>query len=323
MSTDVDIRPLRPEDETAVLRTFHEVFGASRTPAEWRWAFVDNPAGTRAHVALAGDRVVAQYAALPSRVWIAGEERVFAQIVDSMAHPDHRGGGLFVRTAKGFFDEYGGPQKDLVHYGWPVERAWRIGRRKLGYEAVRTQTFLARELGDGGADPEGRVPGVEVLEDLDEQVRWLYDRCVGAFGASTIRDAAWMRWRYLEHPEHRYVLLGARDGQGILRGLAVYRFASFLLPDLGVLVDWLVPPEEPEVGDLLLEACAARARADGARALLALLPEWSPWFDHFQRRAFLVHPSDYLTVARNFHPRYRMEWLRHHWWYQLGDSDFV
>ncbi len=316
----VEIRPLRAADEASVLGTFREVFGAARTPAEWRWAFLRNPAGTRAWVAVEGDRVVAQYAALPSRVWTGGEDRVFAQIVDSMSHPDRRGAGLFVRTAEAFFDAHGGPDRDLVHFGWPVERAWRLGRRKLRYEAVRTQVALARELEPG---PDAVPAGVEVLAEVDEQARWLYDRCVGAWGASTVRDAEWLRWRYLEHPTHRYVLLGARDAAGVLRGLAVYRRASFGLPDLGVLVDWLVPPEEPEVGELLRAAAAARARADGAPALVAWLPEWSPWFDRFQRDGFRVHPTDYLTVARNFHPRYRMEWLRAHWWYQPGDSDLV
>jgi len=320
---DYEIRPYRAGDEEALLATFREVFGVARTPEEWSWAFEKNPAGRRVYLACAGERVVAQYAALPVRVWIAGEQRIFAQIVDSMAHPAHRGAGLFVRTARAFFDEYGGRDKDLVHYGWPVERAWRIGRAKLDYEIVRTQPFLARELGAFDPGASGRVDGVEQVEHCDEQMRWLYDRCVGAWGASAIRDADWFRWRYLEHPTRDYVLLGARDADGILRGLAVYRRADWVLPDLGLIVDWLVPPAEPEVGELLVRALAERARADRAQALVALLPEWSPWFDLFQRLGFRVHASDYFTVARNFHRRYSMDWLRAHWWYQPGDFDLV
>ena len=50
----------------------------------------------------------------------------------SMVHPDHRRGlkrpGLFVETALPFFEAYGGKDRDWVHYGWPVENAWRIGK---------------------------------------------------------------------------------------------------------------------------------------------------------------------------------------------------
>ena len=57
--------------------------------------------------------------------------------------------------------------------------------------------------------------------------------------------------------------------------------------------------------------------------LVTLFPEWSPWFAHFQERGFLVHPTDYALVARNFDPRFDVHWLREHWWYQLSDSDLV
>ena len=327
--TDYEFREYRAGDLPSLLDCYNTVFRADnprhvdRTPAQWEYLFERNPAGRRVWLALAEDKVVAQYAALPSRVWMAGAVRTFAQIVDSMVHPEHRSGlkrpGLFVLTALPFFEAYGGRQKDWVHYGWPVESAWRIGKTFLQYEVVRTQTALAREPDRSAAAP----PEVERLARFDQQARWLYDRCVGDFGASTIRDAEYLNWRYVENPFHEYALYGVRDAQGDLRGYAVYRLADWKLPRMGVIVDWLVPPGEPEVGELLRRAIDARAAADNATALCLFLPEWSPWFERFQDWGFLVLPSDYYMVARNFHPRYDMRWLREAWWYQLGDSDLV
>jgi len=336
---DFEIRELRPGDETSLLETFNLVFGADdpgfqvRTRAQWSWAFEQNPAGQRVFVALApaagpdrSQQVVAQYAALPTRIWSDGAEHRFAQIVDSFVHPDHRGGGrLFVRTARAFFEAYGGPQRDLVHFGWPVERALKIGRRALGYEVVRTQLFLVRGLAPGATSAPSGVECIDSPEQLGEhfgqQLQWLFERCVGEFGASTLRDAAWFRWRFHDRPGNTYRTLGVRDAEGILRGLCVLGRGAGQLTGAGLLVDWLVPPAELEVADLLLAGVTAELASQAATEAVVLFPEWSPWFAHFQERGFLAHPSAYCAVARAFHPRFDSTWLRDQWWYQLSDTD--
>jgi hypothetical protein len=327
---EYDIRPFRDGDEESLIRTFNLVFTEEHpelppmTMERWDWEFRRNPAGQRIWVAAVGDEIVAQYAGLPARVWIAGRESVFTQIVDSMVHPDHRRGlkrpGLFVKVGQLFLDSVGGPAKDLVCWGMPVEPAWRIGQAFLKYELVRTQTLLGREPGPGPTDlPEG----VEVLERFDHQARWLWDRCCGDWGASTIRDDTYLNWRFVERPDKTYRILGVRDDEGVLRGYAIYHFGNWIMPDMALLVDWLVPPGEPAVGEALQRAFLACARSDGAKIAGTIIPDWSPWFDIFQQWGFLVWPSDLLHVGRNYLRKFDMLWLRDHWWYQLGDTDLV
>lgn len=328
-----EIRALRPGDESSLLETFNRVFGANdahfvpRTLSEWRWAFEQNPAGQRVFVALRGGEVVAQYAALPVRVWIGGEARIFAQIVDSMVHPAHRarsaGKSLFLETARAFFETFGGAQADLVHFGWPNERALAVGERELGYGTVRTQLALIRELGAAIAPARREDCEALELEVFDEQARWLWDRCADSLRVSTIRDAAYWNWRFVRHPRARYTLHGVRDASGVLRGVCIARRARFADQDLWCLADWLVAPDEPAVAEALLAATLRSARAHSAQALVALLPEWSAWHRWFQQRGFLAHPTAYRTVARSFQPRYDHAWLRSNWWYQLGDSDLA
>jgi hypothetical protein len=326
---EYEIREWREGDEHSLLECFNSVFGDQpgfqpRTLAQWNWAFRANPAGYRIWLGLCEGKVVSQYAALPYRVRIGGEVRHFAQIVDSMVHPAHRAGlkrpGLFVQTALPFFEAYGGPAKDVVHYGWPIEEAWRIGKTFLDYEIVRTQNMLGRAPGDGPTELPARV---ERIERFDQQALWVYDRCCGPWGVSTIRDEAFLNWRFIEHAWNRYEVYGVRDAQGLLRGYAVWRQADWVRTNMGLVVDWLVPPEEPEVGELLHAALLARARAGGANVVAALFPEWSPWFERFQDWDWRVHPTNYFMVARNFIPRYDMLWLRDRWWYQLADTDLV
>lgn len=326
---DYQFREFRDADLPSLLDCFNRVFRdenpehVDRTRSQWEYLFKRNPAGWRIYLALCGGQAVAQYAAVPIRMWVNAKERRFAQIVDSMVHPEHRRGlkrpGLFVQTALPFFEAYGGRDRDLVHYGWPVENAWRIGRTFLKYEVVRTQTVLAREpRGEDGMPAE-----VERLASFDHQAQWVFDRCCGDWGASAIRDESFLNWRFVENPFHSYEIFGVRDAEGLLRGYAVYRFCDWKLPRMGIIVDWLVPPGEPEVGELLRRAVDARAAENRATTVALFLPEWSPWFERFQSWGFMVWPTDYYMVGRNFHPRYDMRWLREAWWYQLADSDLV
>jgi hypothetical protein len=325
-----EIRPFRPGDEEGILATFNLAFGENdpafvpRTRAEWDWAFARNPAGQRIWVAECEGVIAAQCAALPYRVWIDGRESSFTQGVDSMVHPEHRKGlrrpGLYVETAYPFFRQFGGFGADILHYGWPVEPAWRIGRTFLGYEIVRTQIVHVRDVGPGAEAPPREV---ERLDRFGDDARALYLRCRDRWGASVIRDAAYLSWRFLERPGVRYHVFGVRGADGSLRGCAVYRRADRPFPASGLVMDWLVADDEPEAGALLCEALSAQARADGARALLAVFPEWTPWNARFQAWGFRLHTTQYLLIGIVQDPRYDTWWLRENWWYQLAELDVV
>ncbi|HET6204286.1 MAG TPA: GNAT family N-acetyltransferase [Planctomycetota bacterium] len=322
-------RPYRPGDEAGILSLFDRVFAAgrpgfpARTEAEWRWRFLENPAGTRVWVGLRGEEIVSQYASIPVRVLLEGRSATFGQIVDSMVDPAHRGGRLFVRTAEPFFDAFGGPDRDVVMYGYPVPIAWRIGAALLRYEIVRTETVLFREPPEPVSPaPPGLL--VEEVRRFGPEADALWARVGPEFAAATVRDSLHLDWRYAAAPpSFRYRLALARGGGGEPRGLAVFRRAPFLAADAGVLCDWLVPSADGEAARALLAWASARAREEGVPVLGAVFPDSSPWFGWFQREGFLVAPTDYYMVGRPFDARYDMDWLRRRWFYTLGDTDLV
>ena len=325
------IRPYEAGDEEQILITFNRVFQEdsrgtqARTMAEWRWAYPENPAGMRVWIALDEGRVVAHYASRPVRVLVEGAPRRFTQIVDSMVHPDYRQSlkspGLFARTGHRMLSATCGAGKDLVAYGWPTREAWRVGERLLGYQRIRQETTLVLDPWPGGTE----LPaGIELLETFDARAVRLFERCAREWGASTIRDAAYLNWRVTNHPRHPYRVLGAVRPNGELAGYAIYRSAEWLLSRSAILCDWLVPEGEPEVGAALLEALLAAARTELHRTVIALFPEWSPWSGRFQARGFKPHPIEYSMVSGSYNdPSYDVEWLRRNWWYQLLDLDLV
>lgn len=348
---DYQIRPFEAGDEESLLETFNLVFAEGnpdyvpRTMAEWRWAFQENPAGTRIMVAVKDGQVVAQNACLPVRVWIGGEERIFGQGVDSFCHPAHRAGlrrpGLWVKTVWEFIDEYGGRDKDLLHYGWPIWSAWRIGKTFLKYEVVRTQNLMVRSLAenprsDAELDAHLAELGVERFDvgagsehpGFDEQARWLWDRLSGEWGASAIRDAAFLNWRITTHPRHLYTVLATRK-DGMLWSYAIYRHGDWIEKDMGLCVDWLAPPPAHPDADHAerlhagLVALAESRRGGAVSSLTGIFVDQSPEFTRFQERGWRVMPSDYFMIGHHYHRRYDMLWLRKNWWYTLIDTDLV
>jgi len=324
---DYEIRPFRDEDEASLLETFNLVFmrdnpGMSpRTPEQWRWAYRENPGGMRIFVAVHEGQVVAQYAGMPNRMWFQDEERHFVDIVDSMVHPDHRMGlkrpGLFIKTAQPFLEEYGRPDRDLAFFGWPIEKAWPINKRFLGYQQIRSEVVLAREVGPG---PVELPDGVEFIERFGPEVEALYRRCAEPWGISAVRDDRFMNWRYVQNPFHRYTCLGVRSG-GELAGYAVYRGSADGGPSM--MVDFLAHPDDVEAARLLEQGASSVARAAGEGSIATLQVEWTPWFARFQEWGWLVWPTEWIMVASIFHPDLDPVWLRDHWWYQMGDLDVV
>jgi hypothetical protein len=259
---------------------------------------------------------VARYGALPVRTRVLGETRTFANLIDGAVWPGEPEGDAWLALAQAYLAAHGGPEGDLVHYGWPDERDLVLGKRHLEHELLRVSCLLAREPGSG---PRALPEGVEELARFGPEADVLYACCATHWHASAIRDAAFLNWRFAEHPARRFRLLGVRGGD-VLRGYAVYHSDPGLLSGQALVMDWLVLPGDEEASERLLAGCLSCARADGAAGLLASFPEWSPWSLYFQERGFLHHPSEYLEVVRSSVPRFDMLWLRDNWWTTLADA---
>ena len=113
---------------------------------------------------------------------------------------------------------------------------------------------------------------------------------------------------------HSNDILGLEVGQ--------VRYGAFLDED-GLLVDWLAPAGDADVGAALVAWALARARAEDCERLTALFPESAPEWLAFQRLGLRVHATRYFLVAWSFSAVHDLEWMRRHWYYTLGDTDLA
>lgn len=335
--SELVIRPYRPGDEAAILRTFNLVFRevcgpgyVDRSEAAWRWAYLDNPAGFRISLAVADDGTIAsQYAGMPMRCDTPFGEQLFVHCVDSMTHPAYRQGlkakSLFVETCLPFW-AHSRAIGDALFYGFPVDAAYRIGKRYLDYVMMTVVDYLIR---DRGEPPLAAPAGIEVVrvDAVPADVGGLYDRVRADKSCLVRRDHGYLKWRYVQNPARAdYELHTARRG-GRLVGLMVLKPDSGLAPDAATIADWLVPEADVEAADALLAAAGRRQHEQGKQRLMTVLPPWSFEHRHLRQRGFVEVPSATWLQRRLIHnvckPEFSAEFLAEQWWYTLGDSDLA
>ncbi|HED64976.1 MAG TPA: hypothetical protein ENJ09_05400 [Planctomycetes bacterium] len=261
-----------------------------RSAAEHAWLY-RAPAGSVQLCGFEGDRLVAHAGLVTRTAIVQGREKRFGELVDLYGVRP----GYEVLAARGLLEEHAGPKSHVV-VTKTVEGGGeeKLFGRLLGFEVLRTEVELVREVaGDAPGEGEGAVR----LERFDEQARWLFDRCAGEWLALTLRDDRFWNWRFVDRPGSPPILLGVRDAEGILRGVAVFA------PDAMQVLDFLCPPVENEVGRRLFAALEAEARARGGRELRMRLPERSPWFEVAQERGWRIRPTGRLQMARSFNRR--------------------
>jgi hypothetical protein len=336
MSTSPLIRPYRPGDEHAILRLFNRVFAeddpgfSPRTLEQWRWEFTDNPAGLQITLALDDHgEVMAQYTTLPYFAWLKGERVLAHQGVDSIVHPDHRRGlkkeGVFLATARAFFEEWGRPERVAFGFGFPNKKVYRLGLRMLEYLPVETPVpTLYRNLFQRPDDDEVGKPtdrsGVVELASLDDRVDRLWRACAGDLQLALVRDRAYLQWRYVQCPLARHRLFALPDERGELRGLMVTRAQWQNAPILAVM-DWLVPARDPGTLAVLLRHAVVVARAEGQQRVETWLPASSPHRAVILARGFGEEPCYANLCVKPYRRDLDLDWMRRHWYYTIGDSD--
>lgn len=232
-----------PADEAELLDLFRRAFGQDMSPAVWRWKYrAARPCGA---LARRGGHIVAFYGGLPRPVSLFGAPAVAVQIGDVMVDPRERGvltrRGPFFLAAEQYLRQHVGRGKTYpLAFGFPSARACRLGE-KLGLYAKAGEILRV----DWPALPARPTPWLST-RPLAAGDRAAVDRLWLEMAAALrrdivgVRDAAYLRGRYLEHPARRYwVLLARKRLGGAPFGVIVARTLDGELE----LVDLVAPPE--------------------------------------------------------------------------------
>jgi GNAT superfamily N-acetyltransferase len=344
LSEPLRIRDWRPdEDDARLLELSNAAFGLARDAAWWRWKFRDNPAGP-AEIALAeeGGRAVSMACAMPRELLIGGRPARGAQSVDIATLPAYRGRGLYTRVAqhlwsrlaeRGFTCTYGFTNAQST--GVTLERLGRVpvGALPVRLRPLRPLAALAGRLGiarppERAAAP-ACAPGIRVAGAIDARFDELWSRLACGADIAGVRDARYLRWRYLARPDARYEVLVAESAARI-DGYAIWRRLERFGLDTAFVADVAADPASAGAAARLLAEVSRRARAAGA-SLLALL-SWPACAAHAaaRRAAWLPLPAALFPQVNVFSvishdPALPTSALADpaRWWLAWGDSDVV
>ena len=326
MST-AEIRATTAADDPLLLDLFQRA-GLARSAEELAWRRA-NPAGLHAWIAVREGRALAHCGVRRGQVISDGAERIYGELVDAVCDPGAEDGEELLRdTAQALLRATHGPDEDLVTYGWIDEAGWTLALNDLKFEVTRIQSVLERDpqeappAADVGLEVSPLVPAEEGAAD---EVAELYGRCRGAWESSSVRNAAFLRWRFLARPDMAPpTLLAVREpGGGTLRGYLAARTVDSPAPGTILVVDWLAADDDEAAGTALRDALLDLGRASGAPHVAVSFPEWSPWFARFQEAGFLVRGTGLRLATRKVHPRHETYWLRDAWWYQPAEFEVV
>ncbi len=334
---DVNIRPYRPGDGQGILDLLNEVFAEDdaayepRTTDQWRWVYEQNPAGNQVIVAEDPDgRIVGHYACIPYNVVVRGRRVTCGQGVDSMVAKDYRRGlkteGLFLRTARRYFADYGVPEHNAYGYGFPNQRALRIGARLLDYLPVHAPvSTLGRNLFDKSDDSEMRdgvddTGEVVVIERFDESMDRLWGTLQGEIHMGTVRDAPFLNWRFLDCPFAPHRAFGLRDGDGNLRAAYISR-DDWTGPPILALSEFLVPAADVGAALRLLSHAVDQARQVGQQRVEVWLSPHHPLFDVIATHGFVAEQSPFNLCIKIYDPAIEPEWVVMNWYFSIGDTD--
>lgn len=273
MSASEQIRAFEDRDLEPLLALRARCFDGldvARERTRREWAFERNPARIAgvppAWVAELDGEIVGTYGMLPAKVYIDGTATPAICGVDFCVAPELRGRGLG-RRLTGAMVETAGSTFRFITSPTAATTALMKERGAGVVDAAAEGALFARP---GAAEPPAPVAG------LDTRALTAFGPECDAFAARlaphhrfvTVRDSAYLRWRYLEDPYVEHHAFGAFDPDGALRGLGVLTLSP--TEPQGYVAELAVEPDDADAARALLAALAAAARDRGLEALFAL-----------------------------------------------------
>jgi len=324
-------RLVEPGEEEKVRGLFEEVFRKPMSMDHWMWKYRNGLFGEAVNiVAVNGEgEIVGHFGAQPAPFQSGGTAYRAAQLMDGMLKRDYRAKGLYVKLCEEFFricDERG---LELV-FGFPEERMFHVVCCfKEPFKADDIYQY-AKDLRGGGKPRtwKGLADGIlarlgagafrlDPMEAGDPRASRLWESFQRSCPVGIVRTRDYLRWRYDDHPEFRYLKLAMnwRGGGGELPvaywvvredGPRAWLLEGFCRTPLAFY--W-------RVGLMRLESFLA---ARGVRELVAFTPRW-----HFTRRILEetgYAPSFQGRLAARMGPGTPREITRG-WYFACGDHD--
>ena len=323
---------------------FKRVFGQQLSEALWRWKY-DAGRGVGVGARAPNGDLLAHYGGTLRQINFCDQPALAIQIGDVMVAPEGRAAlahkGPFGMVVEAFLNRHVGGAKGVVlGFGFPNARHMRLGEKLGHYVQVDTVSELSWHVPRRSDNPNKvttrlRIEALDWANPLTEvRLDGLWRKMKHDLRDSVVptRDASWLRHRYANHPEHRYVCFWVRSiWLGRLLGAMVLRShppSATQGPTATTweLIDWVAPKVKSE--EMLLAAMEV-VRQRGGTLLMG-------WFSSMVANSFTTAaistkeactagvtvpgPNGRFQITNSF--GLTVSDLRGNWWLTGGDTDF-
>jgi len=325
MPVELTVREVRDADEPAILDLFARCFPhAPRSLPHFAWKYRHNPFGN-ARISLAVDdagMVAGHYAGYPVPFRAYGRDVLAHQIGDTMTDVAvrHLGRGptsVLGRTALHFYERFCEGQV-AFNYGFNVANIQKFSLRFLRSDRVEPVTYRVASPPPPIRRVERWLRGYSLEQIRDTNGEWdaLFERVSPAYRFCVLRNAQYVRWRYLEAPDAPYIVVAVRKWKRLVCWM-VFRIREnrFVLGDL------LIDPEFPDALEVALRHVVP---AHGVDAIEGWFPPRPQWLDTILRDLGFEtrpEPQDLSLMCVPFAWPSVVSHMRRDLYYTWGDSD--
>ena len=313
-----------PVDEISQL--FEKSFEKSFDTALWNWKYQSGDGKCVVARISRGDEIVAHYGGAPRNILYFGQTAKAIQVCDVMVLPEKRRqygkSSLFFKVAATFLErEIGNTVNHLLGFGFPNQSTMNIATRLGLYE--KTDDFVQIAFSQATASQaEPHFVEFDAADALQlQEIDRLWAAMVKGFtgGIVGIRDAAYIKYRYADHP-------GAAKGQ--YRGLLLHFGVS------GEVLAFVVLKQHGDSQLLLDLICATENFPAAISAVNQLVRVNYPghslllwltrgWLGSLPLEGAIVKELNIEIPCNSWNPGPAAADLYGKWWLTAGDMDFM
>jgi hypothetical protein len=282
----METRPLDPSSAAeldAVLALFRMVFRREMSEAFYKWRFLENPFGPpMVSLLWDGSKLAGHYAVSPAQSRIGDSVVLTAQSMTTMTHPDYRGRNVFTQLATDLYGRMAEMGVAAV-WGFPNTQSHYGFVHRLGWSDIGVIITMSRQASDTSAG----APRLSPFLASDARISELFERSCDGRVFPACRDAAYMKWRYAEHPTNRYQVLALGEAPDALAVTKSYDDSS---KGKCLEVTDLLYGRNPKLALQLLEGLLGHARESGHAWVRTWLHLSDPAFPQLEKLSFV--PSE-------------------------------
>ncbi len=268
------------ERKVELLDLFRISFGKTISDKLWSWKYLQNPLAPtdpEIIVAIKDETIIGARPFILNEVWIKNEKVKTANPIDTMVHPKHWRKGVFAQMnqrsieylkGRGFelFFNFPGPKTfpGYLKQGWKIvaSQEWlfkplnynRLITHKLKCKVFTKRNTIFRRSSNRRKIGSPTYLKVEIFNQFDDKLKEV-DDLRDKTKIDLVRNEAFLRWRFHQHPEHLYRYISIGEYNHILGYAVISTQIQSNGIIFGLIIDYLVKNKDVNIFKLLINKC--------------------------------------------------------------------